>query len=489
MTCEVAVFGFTLSPTTYTYLVPPTMKVAVGHLVTFPFGKRKARGLIVSVSSTSNSPYQLKELSGVESENPLLTKNQLALAHWIAENYFISLAESIGLFIPRIPKTGLPHNLSDTKQELILCPTFKQVEEIKKQSGGIAVSYHTENELSNQTWLNILAGKERSIISTKSGLFLPFHNLTKITVFQTESNLYKDERRPYYRVLDVARALAKIWKAELKAVSYSPRISDQYYTPHQIRTISEYSFEKKVLGKEGVVDKLLIKELNETAAKTILVFMNNKSEKGPLTCHNCKVISFTDNPAQCPNCGSSDVKFKVLNLRTVSEKIKQSIPEDVSRKITFSTQQIFFQGDIKFDFIILLSADTYLNRGSWNAEEETFIVITNLLRLLNTNGKILLQTSYKNNLGINLSLRNNYQDFYTEELKSRKLANYPPYSKMAKITYAAKGIPSRLDLSNSLETYGPFDAKYQYFIVRGKNLSALKQLGRPWKLDIDPLSL
>jgi hypothetical protein len=159
-------------------------------------------------------------------------------------------------------------------------------------------------------------------------------------------------------------------------------------------------------------------------------------------------------------------------------------------QFTFATQSIFFQDTDPFDLIVVLSADTHLNRSSYRSSEQTFQMITNLLRLLKPNGQILLQSSKPNEPSIIHALSNDYQSFYESEIKARQETLYPPFNRLAKLTYAKK--VEELEkpiLPSSIELFGPFTGKFQYFIARGQDLTALDKLQRPWRLDTDPLSL
>ena len=485
MICEVAVFGFTLRPDTYTYLVPDELTVAPGQLVEIPFGKRKRDGVVVAVSATSVSPFELKPISSIKSPNLLLTPDQLKLASWIAGNYFISTAAAIQLLLPILPTTLTKLDQSikkPVKQELVLFPTLKQAEQARLElKRGVIYSPTLDKKAFAEIWEGIRSGKTGLIIGTRSAVFAPFANLTKITIFQTESDLYKDERRPYYRCLQVAEALASISGANLEAISYSPRVQDQFTITHTIRKIKKYHQTVTDLRHYKIINDSLETFLN-SPGKT-LVFLNRKSEKGALICRTCKSRSWTDDPSVCPNCGSADVKFELFNLRVVQKKLS------VSPQIVFATQQIFFQNQDDFDQIAVLSADTYLTQGHYNSSEKTFSLLTNLLRLLKPGGTILVQSAYPSDPGIKFGLANDYASFYQQALTERQESSYPPFTKLAKLTFTGKDVIPEINLPEELALYGPFAAKNPYYIVKGLNLAPLKEFYRPWKLDIDPLSL
>ena len=103
---------------------------------------------------------------------------------------------------------------------------------------------------------------------------------------------------------------------------------------------------------------------------------------------------------------------------------------------------------------------------------------------------MVVQTGFPEHSAIKHSVQGDYQKFYEEELLQRIETGYPPYNKLAKLTYAASGPIPELNLGSSCQVFGPFEGfKFNYFVVRGQDLSPLSSLKRPWKLDIDPASL
>lgn len=488
MNAEVAVFGFILKPVTYTYKIPQKTALSPGCLVNVPFGSKERLGIVVKTSALS-SQFDLKEISGVASKRPILQPHQLRLAEKLSAEYFISVAEAIQLMLPKIPDISNRVDQSINKrisQELYLFPTVKQAELAQRRLGGLVFSHNAPKQRFNEAWHGIQSGQVQIILGSRSALFAPFINLRKVTIFQTESDIYKEERRPYYRSLRVAQLLTQVCKAKLRAVSFSPRVQDQFETKHLIKVTPPVSYQVFDLRKTKVAGDQLHELLANSRAKRVLLFLNRKSDKGALVCRTCKIRSYTNDPTSCPNCGSSDTKFELFNLQTLAKKL--SLPP--TSQVVCATQQIFFEDSARFELIVLLSADTYFLRPAFDSAEKTFQMITSLKKLLSPSGKLVVQTGFPDENCIKDSLQGNYRHFYEEELKLRKETGYPPYTRLAKVTYAAPGDVPELSLGNTCQIFGPFTgSKFTYFIVRGKDLSPLSSLSRPWKLDIDPLSL
>ncbi len=490
MIAEIAVFGFTVKPTTFSYLVPSHLSgLKIGTIVEVPFGKNLRTGVVVGLSS-KQPDIKLKEIFGVKSDTPPVGHQQLKLARRMSDFYFISVAEALHLMLPRLPKHSNKIDQSikqPIKQQLLLFPTLRQARTALQGQSGTLFSHALPTDQFDQSWEEIRTGKSGAIFGTRSALFAPFHDLSQITIFQPESDLYKDERRPYYRALKVATFLAETWKIKLLPVSFGPRVQDEYGWPHLIKKIDrDFSFEVVNLRESEIVSNQLVETLKRNDRKKILLFLNRKSERGPLACRNCKLRSFVLDPSVCPNCGSADVKFKLFNLSSIQKKINSL----GATEALFATQKIFFEDPSEFDLVVILSADTYLSQANYDSSEKTFQMITQLIRLLKPGGKILVQTAHVGDRAVTGALKNDYASFYRAELAARKETNYPPFSSLAKITYSYSGPAPDLNLPEDLEIFGPFDGKkYPYWIVRGPDLSSLESLVRPWKIDRDPLRL
>lgn len=487
MIAEVAVFGFTLKPVTYTYLVPEVYHAQTGQLVTVPFGKNSRRGVIVSVGRKAPVDIRLKEIKDF-SATPVITREQIGLATFIAERYFISVAEALHLMLPRFPNpTSTNQKLTKAvTQELCLFPTLRQASAAAKTSEGIVFSHASQAKEFDDIWSKIASGEARRIFGPRSAIFAPFLNLKKISIFQTESDIYKEERRPYYRTFELGLALARLHSAQVRGVSFSPRVQDHYKLPHHIKKILPPVKAKTVnLRQMKILNPQLLSFLEDSRGKKTLVFLNRKSERGALSCRVCKVRSFVQDASVCPNCGSSDVKFELFNLSTLAKQVSAS----VSGEITFATQQIFFQDLGPFDAIALASADHYLNSANYLSTEKTFQMVTDILRLLKPGGSFLIQTAHPEEPAIKFALQGDYLSFYEDELKKRKEMGYPPFAELAKLIYSQKTKVPDIELGD-LQVFGPFqNGKFPYLVVRGSSLAKLEGLVRPWKLDIDPLNL
>ena len=92
---------------TFTYTVPPGMKVSLGQRVEVPFGPRSKEGIIVSFSEVSDLPSErLRPIRRTLEDYPAVLPHLLELAEWMAENAHCPLAETLRLMLPAEMRGG-----------------------------------------------------------------------------------------------------------------------------------------------------------------------------------------------------------------------------------------------------------------------------------------------------------------------------------------------------------------------------------------------
>lgn len=90
-------------PSPFDYAIPEALQMTLraGHLVTVPFGGRRAQGLVVALNESTSIPNaQLKTIEGLVDPAPVLTAAQLDLAYWISHAYLAPLIDCLRLMLP-----------------------------------------------------------------------------------------------------------------------------------------------------------------------------------------------------------------------------------------------------------------------------------------------------------------------------------------------------------------------------------------------------
>lgn len=262
-----------------------------------------------------------------------------------------------------------------------------------------------------------------------------------------------------------------------------------------------------------------------------------------LVCHHCD-YTLTP-PRECPKCKSSDhIKYQGMGTEKVEKELKAIFPDirtlrldaDTTRHkgsqerllkqfrsgkadVLIGTQMI--GKGLHFPSITLvgiLNADQGLHIPDFRASEHVFQLLTQVAGRAGRDeaeGLVIIQTSLLDNVAIRHSKEQNYLSFYEEEIESRKLFNYPPFTRIAKFifsgenegdvnTYANTFRENLLKICPSSAEVYPIQTcalsriqkrfRVQFFL-KSSNLSFLQGISSPYSkkisllIDIDPLNI
>ena len=277
--------------------------------------------------------------------------------------------------------------------------------------------------------------------------------------------------------------------------------------------------------------------------------MNYHKGKG-LLCHYCGHSS--DIPEHCPKCGSESILKLGFGTQRIEDVVTKEFPnyrvfridQDSARKKDkiYDLLDMMDRGEIDillgtqmiskgFDFhgvtlagIIL--ADIGLNMPDFRATERIFSLLMQLSGRpgrSSIDSRVIIQTFNDEHMIFNYLKNHDYLGFYKEELKLRKLMNYPPFSRLARLVIRGKDedkvqenaeelahvMKSNHAANNSqVSIFGPSPAplskiggNYRYHIVlKGRRLSEITSfikealLGYKAKsvyveIDIDPVDM
>ena len=87
----------------FSYSVPPELrgKIQPGCLVVVPFGKQIVQGVVLALSDKLELEANIRDILSLNSEETVLTPQQLQLTHWIARETFAPLGAAVNLMLPR----------------------------------------------------------------------------------------------------------------------------------------------------------------------------------------------------------------------------------------------------------------------------------------------------------------------------------------------------------------------------------------------------
>ncbi len=190
-----------------------------------------------------------------------------------------------------------------------------------------------------------------------------------------------------------------------------------------------------------------------------LVFHKHENQ---IHCHGCGVAK--PPPRECPKCKSPLLVYRGFGTERVETILHAIFPEarilrmdrdTTKNKGTHETILRAFasgKGDIligtqmvakglnfpQVTLVGILNADQNLHLPDFRAGEATFQILTQVSGRAgrgDVEGEVILQTHLKNHPILHHVLSHAYEPFFKEEKEGRKLLQFPPYARLAKIIF------------------------------------------------------
>ncbi len=197
-----------------------------------------------------------------------------------------------------------------------------------------------------------------------------------------------------------------------------------------------------------------------------------------LACHLCD-YRLSPPPKSCPKCHTESIKFKGAGTEMVERALHAIFPEirtlrldaDTTRHkgshellfkqfragkadVLIGTQMI--AKGLHFPMVTLvgvLNADSSLQVPDFRASETVFQLLTQVAGRSGRGalrGEVLLQTHLPDHPIITLAQEQNYEAFYAQEIETRELFHYPPFTRLVKITFKGKDPRHPLEAAQAL---------------------------------------
>ena len=196
-------------------------------------------------------------------------------------------------------------------------------------------------------------------------------------------------------------------------------------------------------------------------------------------CHYCNysIKSIT----ACPQCGSSNIKDYGLGTEKLEEELNRLFNARVIRMDMDTTSKkgmhekiIESFGNHEYDILLgtqmiakgldfplvtlvgVISADSGLNIPDFRSAENTFGLLSQVSGRAgrsNLEGEVIIQSYNPNHYSISLAKEHNYQKFYEEEMKIRKILNYPPYYYITLVNITCRDYETGFKEANKIGDY------------------------------------
>ncbi len=405
----------------------------------------------------------------------------------------------------------IEEHLNENKQAILLMPEIsltpqmqKRLEKVFDKSVAIWHSKITKKK-KEEILKGLQEGSIRLIAGARSALFLPYSNLGVIVVDEEHDDSYKSDSKPRLHTKDLSIYMAKKYDFQLVLGSATVSTSSFHKIPffrldetyHKTKKV--YTFEDSDSNLTSTIINKISKTLNEK--HQVIVFLPTranfkyqictscgKSVECPycsvsmslhkndlaLKCHYCGYAQQI--PSSCPSCHSGIIH----NLRVGTAQIEEELRVLFSEKIIkrFDRDEIktnkqlktvlneFNKGEIDIlvgtqmlskghdyhnvKLAVVLGIDSVLNMNSYKSREKALSLLIQISGRSGRSGEgeVIIQTKNEDFFNHYLN-ESNYQEFLESELEFRQEL-YPPFLKMAKITFShANG----LKIKDEMESY------------------------------------
>lgn len=308
-------------------------------------------------------------------------------------------------------------------------------------------------------------------------------------------------------------------------------------------------------GNKSIFSKLLVSSLEQVFARgeQAIIFINRRGyhtfvlcrecgkalicpncsitltyhqARGKLICHYCNYSRAL--PTNCPACGSRYIRYFGSGTERVAREMEALFPEvrylrmdsDTTRlkgshteilkefqegksQVLIGTQMIAKGLDFPGVTLVgIVNPDTILNMPDYQASERAYQLITQVAGRAGRGslaGRVLLQTYNPDHYLFDAIIRQDYEEFFRQEIANREMLQYPPYQSLARILVSGdqeKKVRERVDYLSELlkieidkkglpvEVLGPSQAplfflkgRYRYhFTLRGQDLNQIRDL-------------
>ena len=228
-----------------------------------------------------------------------------------------------------------------------------------------------------------------------------------------------------------------------------------------------------------------------------------------LRCHYCEYNKKLDNI--CPKCHEDALSYLGLGTEKLEMEIKKKFPMarvvrmdvDTTRRKNATANIINDFANYKYDILLgtqmitkgfdfplvtlvgIINADTSLNIPDFRSGERTFsqlLQASGRAGRKDKMGEVIIQTYNKDNYAILNVLKNDYINFFKEEMKIRKTLKYPPYVYLTLIKI--KSTDYNLALNNAIKTSKFLKSNLSNVIILGPSPASLFRTNNQYRFQI-----
>ena len=412
--------------------------------------------------------------------------------------------------------------------EISLTPAL--TEKYKKRlGGGLAILHSGMTDRQRELeWQKIRDGRAAVVIGPRSALFAPLPGLRLIILDEEQDETYSQQEGLLFDVRKAAKIRAEEEKAVLVLGSAAPTV-EAFHAARKGRFLVDLGREPdkaKVLLLDfrrgsGLIDPRLKRGIQDRLEKReqVILFFNRRGYASHLICGRCAHVPRCDRCDQslayhkkegklvchacrrsvpavvnCPRCGSRLTVRPSAGVEAVAEELKTSFPasrvevfaaDEASRKekrdallsgferkeidILVGTQFLARQTGVPpVTLVGVLHPEMVLHLADFRSGQKAFLLISSAFRFVREGeaSQVYVQTSAPDHYSIREAARRDYLGFFEEEIKLRRLLDYPPFSFLAEVFFsgenarrvaaAARTVAARVkDSGKEIQVLGP----------------------------------
>jgi primosomal protein N' (replication factor Y) len=355
-----------------------------------------------------------------------------------------------------------------------------------------------------EEWTRIHSGRAEIVLGPRSAVLSPVKGLGLVILDEEQDESYFQRENPSYDARKGASLRAKQDRALLVYGSGAPTVESYYEFRKTNRLFEILGGTKRSSGEiiaHGMERGLLAPELIDRLRKAIrekksvLIFHFRRGYASYIACSQCRhsprcqdcdiALAYHRRDdrlhchycghslqifADCPECGHKIIKKRTLGIEAVEEETRRWFPQshivgfdsdavkrpreqkkiiDLFRNkridILVGTQLLAHQQELsQTPMVVVLYPETILALPDYRASQKTFqsIVQATTHLIPDDNSEFLIQTAFPDHFSIRSAAHLDYVEFYTQEIKYRRLMNYPPFTHMVEVLFQGENLRS-----------------------------------------------
>ncbi|AXH12700.1 primosomal protein N' [Halarcobacter bivalviorum] len=499
-------------------------------------------GEALSIFSAFNKDFREEDLTfSFDSQIELSVKQQEAY-EFCKEKKQALLFANTGSGKTEVYIKAIEEVLNRGGQAVLLMPEISLTPQMQKRlekvfSSSVAIWHSKITKKRKESILQELQeGKIKLIAGARSALFLPFKNLQIIIVDEEHDESYKSDSKPRYHAKDLSVYIAKKYDIRLILGSATASLASFNKIPYYRLKETFFDTRKKIEFDDSSLDlsPKVLNKIGQTLANKnqVIVFLPTranykyqictscgKSVECPycsvsmslhkndlaLKCHYCGFAQKI--PDTCPSCNNGVIHNLRVGTAEIEQKLIELFPDKIIKR--FDRDEIKTDNKLKTvlnDFnnnkidvlvgtqmlskghdyhnvklAVVLGIDSILNMNSYKAREKALSLLIQIAGRSGRkgDGEVIVQTQNADFFAEYLQ-ENDYAEFLKEELEFRQEL-YPPFLKMAKITFAHS---NGLKVKDELDKYVKLLKQKENIQVVGFGQSAIFKLSNKYRYEI-----